>query len=313
MILTVVIITSSILGVALVAGMLIVFQIRSSGDFANTNKAIFAADAGTEWWLYNYYKDPNILSSTIPFSNGASFEVFEQPPNKARIVGMAGKSKRAFFVEAFESAGVNCKYDLVLLVSLTNTAGLSGNFDTYKNSLKNFTDSLLLWSGGNTYIAVSSYSHYGAGVQPAIPVPVLTNNSSTIRAGIDSMIIQNVNNNLSEGLQLRALDSILTDVSQDRDDLEYPDAILVISDRLPNRPNPVPLTFARTTAEDIKDLGVRIMANIINPSSNLALDNFYLDDIVSDDQIDYSSSLDYDTDFNNKLVSETLSNLCGSP
>lgn len=140
MILTVVIITSSILGIALVAGMLIVFQIRSSGDFANTNKAIFAADAGTEWWLYNYYKNPNILSSTIPFSNGASFEVFEQSPNQARIVGMAGKSKRAFFVEAFQATGAGCSTDIVLAIDTSNNvSGAEGI--SFKNSLESFASS----------------------------------------------------------------------------------------------------------------------------------------------------------------------------
>lgn len=315
MILTVVIITSSILGIALVAGMLIVFQIRSSGDFANTNKAIFAADAGTEWWLYNYYKNPNILSSTIPFSNGASFEVFEQSPNQARIVGMAGKSKRAFFVEAFDAGGGNCKYDLVLLFSITDTPGLSSNFLNYKDALKSFTDSVIALTGGETHIAVSPFSNHISGPIPVFYAPFLDGSSSSIRSTIDSIDIDNgnPNNDLAEGIEEGAVDSVLSSIPvADRDDSEYPDLILIINDRLPNEEgtNAQAQIFGENESQSAKDEGIRIMANIINPSSILTVENYYKNRIVSDENLDYSSSLDYGPDFSNKLLTETLSGIC---
>lgn len=45
----------SILGATTVAGLLTLYQIRATTDTANSAKAIFAADAGTEWAQYNYY------------------------------------------------------------------------------------------------------------------------------------------------------------------------------------------------------------------------------------------------------------------
>ncbi len=46
----------AILGATSVAGLMMLYQIRATTDTANSAKAIFAADAGTEWALFNYYK-----------------------------------------------------------------------------------------------------------------------------------------------------------------------------------------------------------------------------------------------------------------
>ena len=45
----------AILGATAVAGLMTLYQIRAATDTANSAKAIFAADAGTEWALFNYY------------------------------------------------------------------------------------------------------------------------------------------------------------------------------------------------------------------------------------------------------------------
>ena len=45
----------AILGATTVAGLLTLYQIRATTDTANSAKAIFAADTGTEWALFNYY------------------------------------------------------------------------------------------------------------------------------------------------------------------------------------------------------------------------------------------------------------------
>jgi hypothetical protein len=45
----------AILGATTVAGLLTLYQIRATTDTANSAKAIFAADAGTEWALFDYY------------------------------------------------------------------------------------------------------------------------------------------------------------------------------------------------------------------------------------------------------------------
>jgi hypothetical protein len=44
----------AILGATTVAGLLTLYQIRATTDTANSAKAIFAADTGTEWALFNH-------------------------------------------------------------------------------------------------------------------------------------------------------------------------------------------------------------------------------------------------------------------
>lgn len=80
----------AILGATAIAGFLTLYQIRTTTDSANSAKAIFAADSGTEWVLYNYYCPTDIPSpggrcpSVTPgvseypsssFSNGATIQV----------------------------------------------------------------------------------------------------------------------------------------------------------------------------------------------------------------------------------------------
>src|ERR1700722_19958653 len=45
----------AILGATTVAGLLTLYQIRATTDTGNSAKAIFAADAGVEWALFNHY------------------------------------------------------------------------------------------------------------------------------------------------------------------------------------------------------------------------------------------------------------------
>ena len=53
----------AILGATTVAGLLTLYQIRATTDTANSAKAIFAADAGTEWALFNYYDGANYCAA----------------------------------------------------------------------------------------------------------------------------------------------------------------------------------------------------------------------------------------------------------
>lgn len=66
----------TILAATTLAGFLMVSQIRSSTDFANSAKSIFAADAGTEWALDNYFNS-STQPVLFPFSpsNGATSSV----------------------------------------------------------------------------------------------------------------------------------------------------------------------------------------------------------------------------------------------
>ena len=55
MILTVLALGGAILGATTIAGLLMLYQIRQTTDLANSGKAIYAADAGIEWTLYNWF------------------------------------------------------------------------------------------------------------------------------------------------------------------------------------------------------------------------------------------------------------------
>jgi len=115
MIITILALGGTLLGATTVAGLLTLYQIRNSTDLANSAKAIFAADAGLEWGLYNFSCAnggsqsvcplPEILDSD--FSNSASVRVVclgsgEILPctgsavNGIRSIGSAGGSSRAF-------------------------------------------------------------------------------------------------------------------------------------------------------------------------------------------------------------------------
>src|SRR3989344_1600154 len=110
MILTVLTLGGTLLSISLVAGLLILFQIRQSGDLANSTKALFAADAGVEWYLkhkglvvhpYTFKStdvDAPLSLDPVLFSNGASFEVITQSELEAKVIGAAGSSKRAFLI-----------------------------------------------------------------------------------------------------------------------------------------------------------------------------------------------------------------------
>ena len=76
MLLTVLSIGGTILGASAIAGLLMVYQIRSATDFANSAKAVFAADAGIEWAQYNYFNPTSTFAQSLPsFSNGSGVTV----------------------------------------------------------------------------------------------------------------------------------------------------------------------------------------------------------------------------------------------
>lgn len=111
----------AILGATTVAGLLTLYQVRATTDTGNSAKAIFAADAGTEWALFNYFcganpgQCPAGSTSTLPAlaGSGASTTVscYDNyattgdpiPCNDTSTVaaistGIANGSERAFFI-----------------------------------------------------------------------------------------------------------------------------------------------------------------------------------------------------------------------
>ena len=56
MLLAVLTLGATMLGVTTVAGLLMVYQIRQATTFRDSAAAVFAADAGSQWALYSYFK-----------------------------------------------------------------------------------------------------------------------------------------------------------------------------------------------------------------------------------------------------------------
>jgi hypothetical protein len=68
MLLAVLTLGATMLGATTIAGLLMLYQIRQATDFGSSARSIFAADAGTEWALYTYYKQ----GQSIPFPGAPS-------------------------------------------------------------------------------------------------------------------------------------------------------------------------------------------------------------------------------------------------
>lgn len=110
-------ISGAILGATAVAGFLMLYQLRASTDSENSAKAIFAADSGVEWTLFNYYCSQAVPPRcsgggypTSPLANGATFQVtcYDAGGNalascndttttaSAVSLGLSANSRRAF-------------------------------------------------------------------------------------------------------------------------------------------------------------------------------------------------------------------------
>lgn len=79
MLLSVLLISSAVLGAATIAGLLVLFQLRQTADAESSAQAVFAADAGMERALYVKYHDPSFVCS-----EGATLE---SPPGDFEIAG----------------------------------------------------------------------------------------------------------------------------------------------------------------------------------------------------------------------------------
>jgi hypothetical protein len=101
MLIIVVILGSSMLGIATIAGYISLQKIKSATEISDSTKAIYAADAGVEWCLYNKF-GPNGTSTfdctnpnPMTFSNDSDVQVIEAN-NVVRTIGHSFNSYRAF-------------------------------------------------------------------------------------------------------------------------------------------------------------------------------------------------------------------------
>ncbi len=74
MLLSVLTLGAVMLGATAISGFLVLYQIRMSSNYADSATAIFAADAGIEWGIYEFTK-PTSTPPSVTFSNGAHFDV----------------------------------------------------------------------------------------------------------------------------------------------------------------------------------------------------------------------------------------------
>lgn len=98
----------AILGATALAGLLTLYQVRSTTDSENSAKAIFAADSGLNWSLYSYFNPPEVATNTL--SNGATYFVVCTDPDDDTVIacdkapsstvvlaeGISNGSRRAF-------------------------------------------------------------------------------------------------------------------------------------------------------------------------------------------------------------------------
>lgn len=107
MILSILTLGAVMLGATTIAGFLVIYQIRATSDIADSAKAIFAADAGIDWGLYQYSKATSTTPAPV-LSNNSSYAVncYDASLNSIdcrnastsviRSSGRSGTSDRAF-------------------------------------------------------------------------------------------------------------------------------------------------------------------------------------------------------------------------
>jgi hypothetical protein len=105
MMITVVVLGSTLLSASVIAGLLLVLQIRQGGNLAASARAFYAADGGIEWGLYQFTKGGTLTAPV--FTNGAQSSVTcrddtggaidctSSSTRTIRSVGSSGSASRA--------------------------------------------------------------------------------------------------------------------------------------------------------------------------------------------------------------------------
>lgn len=101
LLLTVVMLTGVILSTTSFVALLVLYQLRQTGDVIASNQAIFAADAGIECAFYKKFKEGKSNEATatecdaLEFSNGAQVKVVVDDES-IKSAGKSRQSARAF-------------------------------------------------------------------------------------------------------------------------------------------------------------------------------------------------------------------------
>ncbi|KKS25693.1 MAG: hypothetical protein UU85_C0001G0123 [Candidatus Wolfebacteria bacterium GW2011_GWA2_42_10] len=104
MLLAVLLIGSGILTMTAVSGYLTLQRVRMSSDTVNSTKAVFAADAGIECELFNYFKRASVNCGKLFFEdNKVSIKTSivvdaSSTPRYIKSIGSASRAYRAFMM-----------------------------------------------------------------------------------------------------------------------------------------------------------------------------------------------------------------------
>ncbi len=282
MMLTVIVLSSTLLSIAVIGGLIMLYQIRHAGDFTNSGKAIFAADSGVNWWSYynsgSYSPSNDSGTITTAFTNGASFTIEELGANKVKIIGQAGSSKRAFLFESFLLPGlIPCGEPIDLMILVDDSSSMSGNLPAVKTAIKNFLDKLGV---------SSTQAHVGLALTSDVLSQHLSDNLESTKNNVDSIValptdISTLADSIEKS-QCELDDPPLAGCGDghDRPDDQARDFIIIITDGLPNAPLPDPLTTAEQAATNAKNQGLIKILTAYGGTTQVAID-FYSNKIVS--------------------------------
>ena len=90
MLLTVLIVSGTILGATTIAGLLMLYQVRQATNFGQSLQALFAADTGLEWKLYQQFQDKNYPKPVFSADTDADFAAIGDASSSIQSVGCAG-------------------------------------------------------------------------------------------------------------------------------------------------------------------------------------------------------------------------------
>lgn len=90
MLLTVLIVSGTILSATVIAGLLMIYQLRQATQFGLSLQALFAADSGLEWKLYQSFKDDTRPAPIMSPETNSEFRVFGTATTSINAVGCAG-------------------------------------------------------------------------------------------------------------------------------------------------------------------------------------------------------------------------------
>ncbi len=133
MLLSVLLISSAVLGAATIAGLLVSFQLRQTADAEASAQAVFAADAGIEKALYEKYK----IYKSLEFP---CVEISSNSNNEDQFVIGAGEGRSIEYMVAFQR---NIDGECVIAQSGGRSGRSTRAFILYFEGIENFGDQFI--------------------------------------------------------------------------------------------------------------------------------------------------------------------------